>query len=364
MQSCARCTNPIPNGEEVWVQRKSTNQRVPLCSDCAKTLHANRSTQKKQPARTVPANQTPEVKTSPTHTGTVSLDSILILILVVMVAAPILGGLLALVGSAFYLIFLFPIGMGLLNGFIVSQGVRWGKLREPVVAGVFALLFGLTVYGAYRYVDYQLIRREIRSAIVEGLMFEFGEADPAEVDFILDEFLYAETGQTGFIGVVLLDAKAGMSVGRVGRSTTINIGTTLTWVYWLFEASMIVGIPIFLAMAEAKRPFCEFHDRWYSSEKSLGGIATGHIKETLNLLDTGQYESFGKTLNARSPGSGVEIFIQQCPDCQQSSPNLIIKRVQRTSKGKKDYTVLSQRTITPEQGEQLVAGTKQTPQNA
>ncbi len=77
-----------------------------------------------------------------------------------------------------------------------------------------------------------------------------------------------------------------MFISRVGygSDTGINIGTALTWVYWLFDLAAFAGLPAFMAMEAAGRPFCVYHDRWYEKEKSLGGVEPAQAENVMGLL--------------------------------------------------------------------------------
>ena len=345
MQACARCQYPIPAGEEIWIRRKSTNERVPLCSSCSTELRRKKEAKKSQPKAKVHHVSAQKVPNK------IPIDSVLVLVLMVLVVAPILGVFLGFVGQYLYLIILFPIFTGLVSKVILSQGIRWGKLREPVVAGVFGLLFGLAVYGSYRYTSYQLLRNEVEQLLMEELMFEYGDVDEEAASYVFDEILYEETGLRGFIGSVLLEAKEGMYIGSVRNSNAeVNIGTTFTWLYWLFEVGVMVAIPLFGGMSETKRPYCETHDRWYTNGESLGGIAPDDLSDTLSLLDQDQFGEFKQALNPKVPIPGVEIMLEHCPNCEQSSPLLTIKQVKRGSRGRKEEKVLTQQFITPTQG--------------
>jgi hypothetical protein len=89
----------------------------------------------------------------------------------------------------------FPIGIGLIGGFAIAQGIRWGKVRVSLVGAIFGLLLGLFVYGSYRYTEYLLNRREALTYIRQEMEAEFGEADPVIADEVFDAILYEETGE-------------------------------------------------------------------------------------------------------------------------------------------------------------------------
>lgn len=351
MQACARCEYPIPSGEEIWMRRKSSNERTPLCSQCAAELRRKKSQQKQTTKKQRP---TPQPSVATHKPSKVPIDSVLILTLIVLVLAPIMGALFGIITNYINLIFLFPLGAGVVSGLVLHKGIRWGKLRDPAVAAIFGLLFGLSFFTAYRYANYQMLRREAITIIMEDMMVEFGEADSEFANMIFHEFLYEETGYTGFIGATLLEANEGMSIARTrGRSPAFNVGSTLTWLYWLFEAMVIIAFPMWMGANETKRPYCEAHDRWYTNEKSLGGLAPDGLG-ILSLLDDGKFAEFATALNTTVPIPGVEICIEHCPNCEQSSPRLTIKRVTKTSRGRKDEKVLAQHYISPAEGNTLI----------
>jgi hypothetical protein len=140
----------------------------------------------------------------------------------------------------------------------------------------------------------------------------------------------------------------------MARAEGLNIGTPLTWVYWLLEIVAIAGIAAAMAWEAAKQPFCARHDRWYAKEKSLGGVGPGRGEHALDLLEQGDYASFARALNQKTPVPGVEFFIERCVGCLDSNPVLTVKGVKRSSRGQVNYDVLSKQHISPAQGEQML----------
>lgn len=345
------------------MRRKSTDEDVPFCPRCGQDVQQMLAEQKRAPAASPPAPQpypepAPPVVTQPS--AAIPISGALILFLVLLVVAPLLGGIVALVSYHFmYLIILFPLCIGGAGGYALAQGVRWGKVRDAVVATTFGVLLGLSIYVCYRYVEYRLLRNEIRAEIVQEMESQFGVSDAALADEFFDEILREETGQSGFLGTILLDAREGMSItpARYGSdSEGLNIGTALTWVYWLFEVVAIAGIAALMASDAAKQPFCARHDRWYAREKSLGGVGPGRARHALDLLEQGDYASFARELQQNRPVPGVEFFIERCVGCVDSNPVLTVKGVKRSSKGQVSHEVLSKQHISPAQGEQLLGG--------
>jgi len=361
--NCIRCSRPIPSGKEVWMRRKN-KERVSLCVQCASEVRQTRKAKQaqRQPARPSgsgkPSRAKPASTAAPGPSSTVSIEGILILIGVTMVGAPLLGVVVALVGQLVYLSIAFPVLMGIAGGFIVGQGVRWGKMRESMVAAVFGLVLGLTDYGSYRYVEYRFLRNDLQNFIMEELEAEFGEADPIIANAFLDQVLLEETGQTGFLGVVLMDAQGGMSISHTRYGGNVNVGTALTWIYWLIEIVIVAGIPTYQAMEKTKSPFCEHHNRWYERETSLGSIDPSRAQEIVALLGTGEYVSFGKSLDQKAIVPGVQFFIEHCVGCEQSPPIMTMKSVKRSSRGRTSYDVMAKQTITLAQYEQILQGVR------
>jgi hypothetical protein len=363
------------------MRRKSTDENVSFCPRCAREVQQMLAQKRAQPASPpppspslVPPPATPRQAPAPPGatptSASIPIGGVLLLLLLILLAGPLLGAVVALVSYHFiYLIIAFPLVMGWAGGYVMAQGVWWGKVRDAVIAAAFGLLLGLCVYGSYRYIEYRLVRNEVRADIVKELETEFGadivkemEAEfgmsgEAMADEFFDEILLEETGQTGFLGVVLLDAQEGMSISptRYGSSTEgLNIGTPLTWLYWLFEIVAIAGIAAYTASESAQKPFCERHDRWYTKERSLGGVEPAQIENVLGLLEGGEYPSFGRALHQKAPVPGVEFFIERCVGCQDSEPVLTIKTVKRSSRGRAEYDVIGKQTLTPAQGEQIL----------
>jgi hypothetical protein len=362
------------------MRRRSTDERVSVCAQCAQEVRQAKGSKQRRPQRSpgsTGGNALPRAKRAAaanpvssrsgalqsgavpasTRSPAVQIEGLLMLTLIVVAGGPLFGGLVALVSRLIYLIFAFPIGIGIIGGFAIAQGIRWGKVRVSLVGAMFGLLLGLFVYGSYRYAEYLLNKQEALTYIRQEIEAEYGEADPAIAEEVFDAILYEETGETGFWGSVLLDAKEGMSIRRRPYSpNSFNIGTTLTWVYWLLEMAAITCIPAFFGMEETTKPFCEHHGRWYEKEKSLGGIAPARAKEVIALLEADDYTAVGRALDQTAPVPGIEFFIEQCTGCEKSDPILTIKTVKRTSRGRLSRNTLSQKTITPLQGRQILEG--------
>jgi hypothetical protein len=267
------------------------------------------------------------------------------------VGAPLFGAILAFVAQYIYLIFGFPLIVGTITGVVMAQGVRWGKIRDAAIAASLGLLIGFCTYGSYRFIEYILVRNKVKTLIVEEYAdSENGSIDAATATRIFDQSLLEVTGQPGFLGYVLLEAREGMSVSRRGIGPALNIGTALTWVYWVIELVIYTAIPAFTAYNTANKPFCRYHNRWYGREKSLGGTIKERLADVKPLLAAEDFAGLSRILRPQAPIPGIELFIERCTNCQESDPVVTIKSVSRTSKGRKRHDVLERLTLTAGRG--------------
>src|SRR5207248_956781 len=88
-----------------------------------------------------------------------------LLTLVVCVIFGILAGALAgWIGQWFYLMILFPIGIGIIVGIVAAGGVYRGKVRNVVLAGLLGAIGGCTAIATQHYVQYRTALAEVDKA--------------------------------------------------------------------------------------------------------------------------------------------------------------------------------------------------------
>jgi hypothetical protein len=223
--------------------------------------------------------------------GKVPASGYLKMSLAAIAGGSFIGGLTHLISQLFYLIILFPIGIGVLGGCFIAVSINSGKVRNPLVAGMFALVTGFSIYGSTNYLDYVRFRHDTIAEIKKDV--EFKTANP---DDEIDNFLKNETNNDGFIGFVKYRAKQGVSIGRIGRSEN-NIGEVATWIYWLVELSIIQLILVLIAKEVAKQPFCESCDAWYKEEEPIGTVTEALANQFLDLLNNDRFAEAGQLID-------------------------------------------------------------------
>lgn len=283
----------------------------------------------------------------------IPLDGCLLMILFGLAGGLLAGGLVFGISRIIYLIILFPIGMGMAAGYLIAKAVRVGKVRHAGVAALAAVGTGLLIYGAFWVGEYLAFRSEVREFIMEEMVAEFGESDALAANQIVDRFLEEEVGSGGVGGFVLLSAREGMELGRIGRGQMLNIGQTLTWIYWLVEIVIIAAVAAGIAMDEAGRPFCTTHDRWYERNKLVGGVVVEQANTAMQLLQTGQYTELGNLLNPKAPAPGLAFYAASCRDCVSSDPVLTVAALSLDSRNRVKSKDLTKRPVSAQQHEAL-----------
>lgn len=272
----------------------------------------------------------------------------------IIVGGAAIGALFSLISSLFYLIFLFPVLMGVIGGVLIAMAVRSGKVRNPWVALISGLLIGIMIFGSMWVVNYFQFRNAVKSEIVARAP----TTNPAEVEPFIDETLAIATGRSGFIGYVLLTGQEGVSIGRVGSGrNALNLGPPFSWVYWGLELLIILWLAAVIGRSPAREPFCETCERWYPRPALLGTLGASRTKEVLGLIDGSQYQKLGEELQSNPALPNVGVFLATCgDDCPDGDAYLAARQQTRGSKGSAVLKVLQAGLISHSQLQDLRQG--------
>jgi hypothetical protein len=277
-----------------------------------------------------------------------------LLILAAVVGSAIFGALVSLFSNLVYLIILFPALMGAIAGGFVAAAVRGGKIRNPAVAIVGAIVAGLVIYGSMWAVDYLQFRNTVKTELVK----DSPKTDPADIEKLIDLGLMMETGQSGFVGYVLYQDQQGVSIGRVTSSGKgVNLGPTFSWVYWGIEILIVLWLAILIGKNPASAPFCESCERWYGKDQLLGTLGASRSKELLALLDGGQFAKLGEELQSNPATPNLGVFMATCgKDCTAGEAFLAVRTQTRDSKGNLTTKDLAKGMITAFEMQDLLRG--------
>jgi hypothetical protein len=215
--------------------------------------------------------------------GRIPFGGLIGLILATIIGSLVIGGLVFAVSHLIYLIVLFPIIMGALGGGLLALVVKSGKVRSPIIAGLFGLILGVGIIGVYRFAEYYIdFRNEVTAVVRE----EGGDdISQEEIDQFIDETLEAEVGSPGFIGYIRYSATLGTTITRTSSEVTLD--ENATWVYWGVELLIVALFCAGLAFNAARQPFNEDVGEWYPDPFYVGTINWKSRKEFLDEVKNG-----------------------------------------------------------------------------
>jgi hypothetical protein len=184
---------------------------------------------------------------------------------------------------------------------------------------------------------------EIFSGLSEATEEENLQVTHAFLDYALEE----ETGHSGFLGYILYEAKEGATIGRLFRSSSINLGPVLTWLYWLLEFGIILGVTIQKGKKVIGMSFCEACGNWYGSEKHLGGTASANEAFLLDLIRQKDFTGLGTLIEKNAELPSLEVYFQGCQVCGKSQSQLVVRRAFQSGKGGLQFTNAAQTILQP-----------------
>ena len=246
------------------------------------------------------------------------------LILSTIITGGVVGGIVSFIGNFLYLIVLFPFGMGLLGGYGTHIAVKQGKVRNPILAGVFGAFTALSIYGGMQGFDYlnfqRIVGRDFREGYSEELQNALaasnGEVTEEElVQLAIDTILIEDTGRDGFMGYLQFSAQHGMELSR-SSSDGIPVNGIGMWIYRGVELLIIGIISTAGGLRAAKQPFCETSDRWYEDPQRIGNVSDERSEEFIGFLDRNNYLKAGELINTQVdiPIPSIEVYVQLPPE--------------------------------------------------
>ncbi len=230
-------------------------------------------------------------------------------------AAAVLGWLASALGQAWYLILLFPLGIGMALAAVGAAAVCWARLRNTTLAGLAGLAAGATAIAAMHFCDYREALRLWRAGSVG-------------VPQVLRDALDADDSFRSYLDA---NARIGVTVSDRSNTTGFNLGYAGTYVYWSIELLVVAGLSLFGARIAAARPFCSQCGRW-KQERFVGTLREADDGDPVRLLRKGHLAAL---LEYRPAPEGGELALSAavCPCCAKEAP--IDVRLERVTARKK-----------------------------
>ncbi len=283
-----------------------------------------------------------------------SLSFVVFCLLVIMWGV-MTGFVVGLFSNLIYLVFVFPLVIGIVNGSIIADLVEKAKLRRPTQVIILSVISAVAIYGMLHYGRYAgfvvSTSSEISSDASEALEVENLSMAKAFLDYALEE----ETGHPGFLGYMLYRANEGISIGRLARSRSVNLGPVLTWMYWLLELGIILGVTIQKGRKATNARVCEACGSLYGGEKHLGGTTSTNEPLLVELIRQKDFAEMGRLIKKNADLPSIEVYFQGCKICGKSPSQLVVRHAFQGAKGDLRFRDALQTTLPPAESAQLLS---------
>ena len=280
--------------------------------------------------------------------------------LLVIVYGVMTGLVIGAFSYLIYIVFVFPLVMGISGGKLIIDVIQRAKVRKTSQLIFFSLLSAVIMYGTFHYCRYVGLQVRASLEMFPGFSQATEEKNfrlaKAFVDYALEE----ETGYSGFVGYMLFRAKEGVSIGRLFRSSSLNLGPVLTWLYWLLEFGIILGVTIQMGKNRIGTSFCEACGNWYGDEKHLGGTARVNETVLMDLINQKDFGGVGKLMESNADLPSLEVYFQGCQTCNQSHSHLLLKQASLGSGGRVQFADALKIILQPEERGLLLSQLKLT----
>ncbi len=187
-------------------------------------------------------------------------DMAAVLVFLTAIIGGVIAGVLLWVSWRYYYLLLFsPVIAAGVAVMFMGPMIKFTHMRNLTVITVCSILMGLILYSTLWIGKYIYAMDQYRDSVSEEIKVERPhlEVDDEKINQIIEDYFEDETGQRGFIGYVMLEAKDGMTItphsASAGPNTDTNIGTPLTVLYWIGEVFIILRLILKVTRAETKK---------------------------------------------------------------------------------------------------------------
>ena len=282
--------------------------------------------------------------------------------LLVIVYGIMTGFVVGVFSQLIYIVIVFPVVMGINSGKLIADVAHRAKVQKTSQLIFFSLLAAVAMYGTFHYCRYVGLQVRTSLEIFPGLSQAMDEKNLGTAKALVDYALEEETGYSGFIGYMLYRANEGVSIGRLFRSSSLNLGPALTWLYWTMEFGIILGVTFHMGRNRTGTAFCESCGSRYGGEKHLGGTARANETFLLDLIKQKDFSGLGQLMESNADLPSLEVYFQGCQVCNQSHSHLVLRHAFLGRGGRVQFTDASKILLQPEESGLLLSQLKFTAQ--
>jgi hypothetical protein len=313
------------------------------------------------PSQPVSPAQEPSLPPQPASLRSTALTLIGLSLLVVMWGL-FVGLTVGVFSHILYIVFLVPLAMGFGSG----RGIA-GMLRGVKIQGTWRLIFlsllsAVIIYGTFHYIRYLGFQVQASLEIYSGLTEATDDENFAVTKALLNYALEEETGHSGFLGYMLYRANEGVSIGKLTRSSSLNLGPILTWLYWLAELAIILVVTIQMGKSatqikksESGKMVCESCRKPYDAEKHLGGTASANESFLLGLIRQKDFAELGRLMEPNAELPSLEVYYQGCKVCGKGPSQLVVRRASQSARGMLQFTDATRTILQPNESADLLS---------
>lgn len=271
--------------------------------------------------------------------GGFTLTGIALLVLFTFPTAALLGALASFVSQWFYLVLLFPIGIGFGVGAASYGAIQYGHVRNRQIAGICAFVAGCLAMLVMHYCDYLQFKSTLReqlaqappqaAAILEQLpeLVATRQQQPPQIQRLIAELEKEPLALDvwlvrSFPSYIDFAAHAGVTIGGVHeiankKDSGLNLGYIGTYIYWAIEVGIVAVIAFGAAALRASKPYCSQCNAWKNSI-SLGSVRPP-VENAVAALHEGDLNRLGENQPLSSTGA-LSVSAAVCPSCQENGP--------------------------------------------
>jgi len=207
---------------------------------------------------------------------------------------------------------------GFLVGLITSKlGSTIGQYRNLILAISVGILCGIVAGVTVHVVDYFWFRGQFFSTILNEAPYLI----PAQIRYVLNQWLFEQTGRSGLIGFLILKAMSNSVefsfIVSGAALPPFNISESGLIVYWFIEIILIAGIAGFSNSVYPKKSYC---DQCKITRKTkIPVIGTdANLADSVEAFKTLNITKALKLLTENSEGNIVRLVVEYCPGCFDS----------------------------------------------
>lgn len=271
-----------------------------------------------------------------------------IVLILALVGGLFVGLFTFMIKQAFDLLFILPLGVGLVCGLALMWTIYEVRMPSRPVAIIAGVIVATSIYGVVHYYSYLVFIAEAARVLrARGLA-----GTPAEIDAVLA----ARTGLTGFLGVLSFRAQQGLGIRPLYSDITTPVNAAGTWSYWVLEWVLSGLACAFVASSATTKPFCPTCASWYQSAH-LGSVQQLLADPFLDCLRAGAFAEAHEYLEQSLTSlPSLEVYVQHCPTCATQPRRLTVKQATDNPRGGAFLSEVLTQTISAQAHRELTRG--------